>query len=206
MSPSTQLSGLSKDSIEAHKMNHYVHGIEVMASTYDRKRKMVDRTPDPVTKHDQKGKTNNIEKKGQKEHEKGTKNANSSSKHRSSRSVLVDNKVINVRAGSIATDKNGNKTDKASENKFDKQSQKIDEKKEKKNKKMNLSHNRKTKVRKKNTSKTPGLGIYFKMNMRLDSALNLKLLSAEKHHKLSKISDNDSNLNDLKDLFYSFYS
>ena len=207
----TQLSGLSKDSIEAHKMNHYVHGIEIMASTYDRKRKMVDRTPDPVTKHDPKSKTssftnskkNNIEKKG---HEKGTKNATSSSKLRSSRSELVDKKVIIVRAGSITTDKNENKTDKESENKFDKQSQKMDEKKEKKSKKINLSQNRKTKFRNKNSCKTPGLGIYFKMNMRLDSALNLKLLSAEKHQKLSKISHNDSNLNDLEDLFYSFYS
>ena len=202
-------SGFSKDSIEAHKMNHYVHGIEIMASTYDTKRKIVDRNPDPLIKHDQKGKGNLKKKYTEK---KGQENANLNSKHQSSRSVLGDSKIIAVRAGSITIDdgkkKNHNEKIKenSDENNLDKNSQKINGKKNKRNTNKVLSRNKKPKLRDKIPSTIPGLGMYFKMNMRLDSALNLNLLSAEKYDKLSGISHNDSNLNDFQDLFYSFSS
>ena len=200
-------------------MNHYVHGIEIMASTYDTKRKIVDRNPDPLIKHDQKGKTirsSNLMKKYSEK--KGQENANLNSKHQSSRSVLGDSKIIAVRAGSITADEGKKKKhnekikENSDENNLDKHSQKINGEKNKRNTNKVLSRNKKPKLRDKIPSTIPGLGMYFKMNMRLDSALNLNLLSAEKYDKLSGIYHNDSNLNDFndlkdfKDVFYSFSS
>ena len=232
-------------------MNHYIHGIEIMASTYDRKLKTSDGTSHSVLKskkgkkikdsaskresHDADHGSQNIDR-----HRNSKQSTNVSTEHGSSDSS--DNKMPIILNGFPSMVEDGSKREKenlkknigaTTNNKITKKESRQNtkrkpgksKKKESSKNRENSSFSRKEKnvanqhLLQINESENGGCrngngngngngnekrnGISLKTNMKLESALNLNLISLEKYKKIMK--NNEENSEYSNDLFYTLH-